>query len=151
VTVEPRPATPHVEPRLGAVDVVIGSLVTSAVVHFWLVPQHTHQPLLAASFAAAAVATSAVALLLARGHELAPRLAAVLLGALLLAYPAVHLITDDHVDALDLATKAIETAGFVTALGLEPREEAPLAPVDVLIGVFVGALLLSALGHGHSA
>jgi hypothetical protein len=137
------------EPRLGTHDATIAALVASAVVHAWLAQEHVDERLLATAFGAAALAAAAVAFLLARRAPLAPRLAVLLLGALLLAYPAVHVLADDHVDALDLATKAIETVGFVAALQLHGGEDAPLAPVDVLVGVFVGALLLSALGHAH--
>jgi hypothetical protein len=149
--VEPEPTTPHVEPRLGAVDVVIASLVTSAVVHLWLIPQHLDEVVLAAGFGAAAVAAAATAYLVARGATFAPRLVVILLGALLLAYPFAHVVRDEHVDVLDLVTKTVEAVGFVTALSLRSGEDAPLAPVDVLVGVFIGALLLSALGHGHTA
>lgn len=139
------------EPRLGTHDVTIAALVASAVVHAWLVQEHVDERLLATAFGAAALAAAAVAFLLARRAPLAPRLAALLLGALLLAYPVANVLGDDHVESLDLATKAVETIGFVAALQLRGGEDAPLAPVDVLVGVFVGALLLSALGHGHGA
>jgi hypothetical protein len=135
--------------RFGARDVTIGALAASAVVHVGLVPQHTDQPLLATSFAAAALAAAIVGYLVARRPALGRRLAVALFVGLLVAYPVVHLLTDLHTDVLDLATKALETAGLLAALTLGADEEAPLAPVDVLVGVFVGTLLLSSLGHGH--
>ena len=135
--------------RVRARDITIGTLVVSAVVHAGLVPQHTDEPLLAAAFAAAAVAAAVVAYLLTRPGHVGQRLAVALLVGLLLAYPAVHLVSDLHVDVLDFFTKAVEAVGLFAALSIAPDEDAPLAPVDALVGVFIGTMLLSALGHSH--
>lgn len=137
------------EARFGARDVTIGALCASAVIHAGLAPQHLDEPVLAASFAAAAVAAACVAFLLTRRGRLGPRLAIALLVALLLAYPAVHLLADRHVDVLDFFTKGLEAVGLFAALDLEPDEDAPLAAPDALIGIFVGTMLLSTLGHSH--
>ena len=139
------------EPRLGARDVVIASLAASAVIHVWLVPQHVEEPLLAVSFGAATVAAAALAYLVARGRKYAIRASAVLLAALLVAYPVVHVLTSEHVDALDVATKLAEALGLVGAVTVDGDDEAPLAAVDVLVGVFFATLLLSSLGHSHTA
>jgi hypothetical protein len=140
------------ELRLGARDVAIGAAVASAIVHAVLIERHTSEPLLAASFGAAAAAGVAVALALAATtYRLVPILAIALFAGLLVAYPAVHVLTNEHVDALDLATKAVEAVGLIGALLTRAEDDAPLAPLDVLAGVLVATLLLSALGHTHVA
>src|SRR5918996_721291 len=124
------------ELRLGARDVAIGAAVAGAIVHAVLIERHTSEPLLAASFGAAAAAGVAVALALAATtYRLVPILAIALFAGLLVAYPAVHVLTNEHVDALDLATKAVEAVGLIGALLTRAEDDAPLAPLDVLAGV----------------
>ena len=134
----------------GARDVTLGACATSAVVHAALVPQHADEPVLAIAFAGAATAAATLAFALTRpGLRAAPILAAALLASLLVAYPVVHLVTREHVDALDVVTKAVEAAGLLAALRGDWERPLPLAPLDAIVGVSLAVLLVSALEHGH--
>jgi hypothetical protein len=141
--------------HLGARDVAIGALAASAIVHAALVPQHTEDPVLALAFASAALASAVVAYGLTRPHFRYGRaLAGVLLASLLVAYPVVHLVTDEPVQRLDVMTKAVEFIGLLAVLRSDPDDEPSLAPGAVLAGVFVGFLLLGLGGgteHHHDA
>jgi hypothetical protein len=137
--------------RVGARDVAVGALTTSAVVHAALVTQHAaDDPLLAAAFAAAALAAAPVAYALTRPDWRFGRpLAAALFAGLLVAYPIVHFVTGEHVQRLDVMTKAVEAIGLLAVVWAEQDEEPPsLAPAAVIAGVLVGFLLLG-LGGGH--
>jgi hypothetical protein len=134
---------------IGARELTIGALTTSAVVHAVLVPQHTDEPLLAAAFAAATVAAVLVAAALARPVlRFAPILAAALFASLLVAYPIVHYLTDGDVQRLDVGTKIVEAVGLLAALNARDDEEVGFAPLTVIVGVFL-ALLLVSLSGGH--
>lgn len=134
-------------------DVTIGALTVSAVVHAALVAEHTDDLLWAAAFGGAAVATAGAAALLARpAFAHGPALAAALLASLLVAYPVVHVATGAQVQALDVATKVIEAVGLLAALRIEREADPSLAPLDVLVGVTIGVLLISVGGaHAHAA
>jgi hypothetical protein len=135
---------------IGARELTIGALTTSAVVHAVLVPQHTSEPLLAASFAAATVAAALLAFALTRPSlRFAPALAAALFASLLVAYPIVHLLTDGEVQALDIGTKFVEAVGLLAALNAGDDEEVSFAPLTVIVGVFLAVLLVSISGGHH--
>ncbi len=110
---------------IGARELTIGALTTSAVVHAVLVPQHTDEPLLAAAFAAA------------------------LFASLLVAYPIVHYLTDGEVQALDIGTKFVEAVGLLAALNAGDDEDVSFAPLTVIVGVFLAVLLVSISGGHH--
>jgi hypothetical protein len=137
---------------IGARELTIGALTTSAVVHAVLAPQHTDEPLLAAAFAAAAVAAVVVAAALTRpALRLAPALAAALFASLLVAYPVVGYFTGDGVQALDVGTKLVEGVGLLAALNADDDEEVSFAPLTVIVGVFLAILLVSVSGgHRHN-
>ena len=142
------------QPRLhaGARDIAIGALTVSAVVHAALVPQHaSEEPLLAAAFAAAVVASVPVAYALTRPEwRLGRLLAAVLLVGLLMAYPVVHFVNGEPVQRLDVMTKAVEAIGLLAVLRADDDEGPSLVPVAVIAGFLLAFLLLSVSGgHAH--
>jgi hypothetical protein len=129
-------------------DAAITACAASAVVHAWLATVHYDEPLLAISFAAAAIALGLVGTALTRpGLRRAPAATAVLFAALLGAYPVVTLAAEDGFDALGLATKLVEAIGLSAALASRHRDQS-FGSADVLVGVVIAMLLLS-LGHGH--
>lgn len=135
---------------IGARELTIGALTTSAVVHAVLVPQHTDEPLLAGAFAAAALAAVLVAAALARpALRFAPPLATGLFASLLVAYPVVHYLTDGEVQALDVGTKIVEAVGLLAALNAREDEEVSFAPLTVIVGVVLAVLLVSVSGGQH--
>ena len=125
----------------------------SAAVHAALVREHLDQLAVGLSFAFAAILLVVAAIALSRkAGERESIATGVLLGALLVAYPVVHAISPEPVDAVGLATKAIEAGGLLCVL-LIPRdgEERPLPLTFVaLLGAtaFLFALSLTQ-GHGH--
>ena len=137
---------------VGARELTIGTLTTSAVVHAVLVPQHTDEPVLAVMFALATLGAVLVAVALTRpGLRWAPYLAAALFASLLFAYPVVHLINGEPVQALDVGTKVIEAVGLLAALRARHDEELGFAPLTVIAGVFLALLLVSVTGGHHHA
>jgi hypothetical protein len=137
---------------IGARELTIGALATSAVVHAVLVPQHTDEPLLATAFAGATLAAVLVAAALLRpALRFAPSLAAGLFASLLVAYPVVSYFTDDEVQTLDIGTKLVEGVGLLAALNARDDEEVSFAPLTVIVGVFLAVLLVSVSGgHNHN-
>jgi hypothetical protein len=138
---------------LGAVrarDVAVAACAASALVHAVLAPEHfSDHPLVAISFAVAACALLWLALALTRpGLRWAPLGGAVLFAALIVAYPVVHLFTDEGTDALGVGTKLVEAVGVVACLRSVRDQETSFAPIDVITGVFVAMILLS-FGHDH--
>jgi hypothetical protein len=121
---------------IGARELTIGALTTSAVVHAVLVPQHTDEPLVAAALARPAL-------------RFAPILAAALFASLLVAYPIVHYLTDGDVQRLDVGTKIVEAVGLLAALNARDDEEVGFAPLTVIVGVFLAVLLVSVSGGHH--
>lgn len=109
--------------------VVVVACGASAGVHAALVPDHlAHEPALGVAFVVAAIALAAAAVLVSDPRR--PRAGqgvAVLLGGLIAAY-AVNVTAGlpwladgpEPVDALGLATKAVEAIGLVLALQLVP-------------------------------
>ena len=135
---------------IGARELTIGALTTSAVVHAVLVPQHTGEPLLAAAFAAATLAAVLVAFALTRPTlRFAPALAAGLFASLLVAYPVVHYFTGGEVQTLDIGTKFVEGVGLLAALNAREDEDVSFAPLTVIVGVFLAVLLFSVSGGHH--
>jgi hypothetical protein len=135
---------------IGARELTIGALTTSAIVHAVLAPQHTDRPLLATAFAAAALAAVLVAAALTRpALRIAPLLAAGLFASLLAAYPVVHYSIGGDVQALDIGTKIVEAIGLVAALKARNDEELGFAPLTVIVGVFLALLLVSVSGGHH--
>ena len=135
---------------IGARELTIGALTTSAVVHAVLVPQHTDQIWLAGAFAAATLADVLVAAALTRpALRVAPPLAAGLFASLLVAYPVVHYFTGGEVQALDIGTKFVEAVGLLAALNARDDEEVSFAPLTVIVGVFLALLLVSVSGGHH--
>jgi hypothetical protein len=135
--------------RVGPRELTIGALTMSALVHAVLVPQHTDEPLLAAAFAAAALSAALLAAALSRPSlRFAPPLAAALFASLLVAYPIVHFVTDGEVQTLDVGTKIVEAIGLLASLRAAEDEKVDLAPLTVIVGVFL-ALLLVSVGGGH--
>ena len=136
--------------EVGARDVAIAALTTSAVVHAALVTQHaSEEPLLAASFAAAAVVSAPVAYALTRPEWRFGRLLAGLLFAgLLVAYPVVHFVNGEPVQRLDVMTKAVELIGLLAVLRADDEDPPSLVPVAVIAGFLLGFLLYS-VGGGH--
>jgi hypothetical protein len=146
----PREARSARRVGVGARELTIGALTTSAVVHAVLVPQHTDEPLLASAFAAATVAAVLVAVALSRpALRVAPALAAGLFASLLVAYPVVHFLTDGEVHALDVGTKLVEAVGLLAALNAREDEDVAFAPLTVIAGVFLALLLVSVSGGHH--
>ena len=134
---------------IGARELTIGALTTSAVVHAVLVPQHTDEPLLAAAFASATLAAALVAAALTRpALRFGPPLAVGLFASLLVAYPVVHYYSGGEVQPLDIGTKFVEAVGLLAALNARDDEEVSFAPLTVIIGVVL-ALLLVSLSGGH--
>jgi drug/metabolite transporter (DMT)-like permease len=114
--------------RRRARNVVVAACGASAGVHAALVPDHlAHEPALGVAFAVAAVALAAAAVLASDPRRRAGRGVAALLGALIAAY-AVNVTVGlpwladgpEPVDAVGLATKAVEAIGLVLALHLDP-------------------------------
>jgi hypothetical protein len=137
---------------VGARELTIGALTASAVVHAVLVPQHTGEPFLAVSFALATIAAVLVGVLLTRpGLTWAPYLAAALFASLLVAYPVVHLINGEPVQALDIGTKVVEAIGLLAALRARDDDELGFAPLTVIAGVFLALLMVSVTGGHHHA
>jgi hypothetical protein len=137
---------------VGARELTIGALTASAVVHAVLVPQHTEEPFLAVSFALATIAAVLVGVLLTRpGLTWAPYLAAALFASLLVAYPVVHLINGEPVQALDIGTKVVEAVGLLAALRARDDDELGFAPLTVIAGVFLALLIVSMTGGHHHA
>ena len=135
---------------IGARELTIGALTTSAVVHAVLAPQHLDEPLLAGAFGAATIAAVLVAAALARpALRFAPSLAAGLFTSLLVAYPVVSYFTDGEVQTLDIGTKVVEAAGLLAALNAGGDEEVSFAPLTVIVGVFLALLLVSISGGHH--
>src|SRR5829696_8888937 len=135
---------------IGARELTIGALTTSAVVHAVLVPQHTDEPLLATAFAAATIAAVLIGFALTRpALRFAPALAAGLFASLLVAYPIVHYLTDGEVQALDIGTKLVEAVGLLAALNASADEDVSFAPLTVIVGVFLAVLLVSISGGHH--
>ncbi len=118
--------------------------------HAVLAPEHfSEHPLVALSFAAATGALLLLALALTRPWlRWAPPLGAVLFAALIAAYPLVHVFTHEGTDALGVGTKVVEAAGLLACLRAGRDAETPLAPLDVITGVFAAMILLS-FGHHH--
>ena len=122
---------PH--PSIGGLEqaflLVAGTV--GAGVHAGLAPEHLHEwPALGGAFIAAAAALSiAVAALAARpAGPWPPRVLALLLGGLIVAYTATRLValppldpTREPLDALGVATSAIEATGLLLALHLGRR------------------------------
>ena len=134
--------------RPTARDAAIVACAGSALVHSWLAAVHIDERLLAASFALAAVALAGAGAALTDPRlRAAPVAAAGLFAALLVAYPLVTLLGDDRVDALGVATKALEAVGLTAAVAARRRTES-FGSLDALVGAGLGMLLLS-LGHAH--
>lgn len=142
-------ATPADRP-LTIRDAAIAACVTSAVVHAVLAPGHiSEQPLVGVLFGAAAAALLGAAYALTRPSvAAAPAATAALFVALLAAYPVTLLASGVGVDTLGVATKVVEAVGLATALAAR-RARDSFASADVLVGVFVGLLLLSLGTHTH--
>jgi hypothetical protein len=137
---------------VGARELTIGALTASAVVHAVLVPQHAEEPFLAVSFALAAIAAVVVGVVLTRpAVTWAPNLAAALFASLLVAYPVVHLINGEPVQALDIGTKVVEAVGLLAALRARDDDELGFAPLTVIAGVFLALLMVSVTGGHHHA
>ena len=138
---------------IGARELTIGTLTASAVVHAVLVPQHLgEEPFLGISFALAALGAVFVGVLLTHpGLTWAPWLAAALFASLLVAYPVVHVINGEPVQALDIGTKVIEAVGVLAALRARHDDELGFAPVAVIAGVFFALLMVSVSGGHHHA
>lgn len=135
---------------IGARELTIGALTTSAVVHAVLASQHLDDPLLAGAFGAAAIAAVLVAAALARpALRFAPSLAAALFASLLVAYPVVGYFTNGGVQTLDIGTKLVEGVGLLAALSAGDDEETSFAPLTVIVGVFLALLLFSVSGGHH--
>ena len=149
MSVGAQPTTRRVGERpLTRRDGAIASCVISAIVHGFLVREHASEPLLAVSFALATAALAALAYVLTRpAFRWAPRAAAALFAALLVAYPVVTLANGERFDALGIATKAVEVIGLGAALTIR-GESRSFGSADVVIGVLL-ALLLRSLGHSH--
>ena len=139
---------------IGARELTIGTLTTSAVVHAALTPEHLREePVLGVLFILATVGCVLVAIALTRpAFTWAPYLAAALFASLLLAYPVAHLIDGEAVRALDIGTKVIEAVGLFAALRARRDDELGFAPVTVIAGVFLALLMVSVTGgHGEHA
>jgi hypothetical protein len=138
---------------IGARELTIGALTASAVVHAVLVPQHLgEEPFLGISFALATLAAVLVGVALTRpGLTWAPYLAAALFASLIVAYPVVHLISGEAVQALDVGTKVVEAVGLLAALRARDDDELGVAPVTVIAGVFLALLMVSVSGGHHHA
>lgn len=138
---------------VGARELTIGALTTTAVVHAALTPEHLREePLLGISFALATLGAVLVGVLLTRpGLTWAPYLAAALFASLIVAYPVVHLINGEAVQALDIGTKVVEAVGLLAALRARHDDELGFAPVTVIAGVFLALLMVSVSGgHDHA-
>jgi hypothetical protein len=135
---------------VGSRDVAIGACAASALVHAVLAPEHfSDHPIVAVSFAVATGALLLLALALTRPWlSWVPVVGAALFGALILAYPLVHVFTHEGTDALGVGTKAVEAVGLIACLRAGRNTEAPLAPLGVITGVFAAMILLS-FGHHH--
>jgi hypothetical protein len=135
---------------VGSRDVAIGACAASALVHAVLAPEHfSEHPLVAVFFAAATGTLLLLALALTRPWlSLAPPVGAALFAALIVAYPLVHVFTHEGTDALGIGTKVVEAAGLIACLRAGRDAQAPLAPLDVVTGVFAAMILLS-FGHHH--
>ena len=67
------------------------------------------------------------------------------------AYPVVHLINGEPVQALDIGTKVIEAVGLLAALRARDDDELGFAPLTVIAGVFLALLMVSVTGGHHHA
>jgi hypothetical protein len=138
---------------IGARELTIGALTTSAVVHAALAPEHLReQAVLGVLFILATIGAVLVALALTRpAFRWAPYLAAALFASLIVAYPIAHLINGEPVQALDIGTKVVEAVGLLAALRARRDDELGFAPVTVIAGVFLALLMVSVSGgHEHS-
>jgi hypothetical protein len=138
---------------IGARELTIGTLTTSAVVHAALAPEHLRdQPVLGVLFILATIGAVLVGIALTRpAFTWAPYLAVALFASLLVAYPIAHLINGEPVQALDIGTKVIEAVGLLAALRARGDHELGFAPVTVIAGVFLALLMVSVTGgHEHS-
>jgi hypothetical protein len=137
---------------IGARELTIGALSTSAVVHAVLAAQHTDEVFYVTSFSLATIAAVLIGAALMRPQlTWAPFAAAALFAGLLVAYPIVHLVTGDEVQALDIGTKVIEAVGLLAALRSRDDHEVAFAPLTVIAGVFLAVLMVSVTGgHSHS-
>lgn len=120
-------------------EVGVLACAVTAGVHAGLVPEHAHESAaLAASFAAAAVlaAVIAVALRRAAGSAWPPLAAGALFAGLIVAYALSRTVglplgegEREPLDALGLATKAIEVAGLIAAVRMttQPTRRGSLA------------------------
>src|SRR5918992_5193061 len=95
---------------LTARDAAIASCAASALIHAYLFAEHVgDERALGLSFGAAALALASAGYALARpALPAASLLAAGLFASLIAAYPIVHVVTGDPVDALGIGTKLIE-------------------------------------------
>jgi hypothetical protein len=121
-------------------DVVILACAISAGIHGALVPEHFAEgmgPGVGFVVATGALAFVAAALTLRPANALAPAAAAAVLAGLLASYalaittglPVLH-PDSEPVDGLALATKAIEAAGLLAALGPTRRPSLALSIPD---------------------
>jgi hypothetical protein len=142
-------------------DVLALACAISAGIHAGLTPEHFEERFAAGlGFAVSAVLLAGIAVGLARSpRELHVDAAIVVLGGLLAAY-ALAITTGipglvpepEAVDALALATKAIEGLGLVVALSLKGRLVPRFRPLPVgLVALVVAfsALAAVAVSHGH--
>jgi drug/metabolite transporter (DMT)-like permease len=129
------------------VQLLIVICAASAGVHAVLAPAHFQEsPSLGVGFAVAAVALAAFAIGLDRWPQSrsAVHAAAVLLGALLIAYAATRItavpLLGDHrepIDAIGVATKLIEAVGLL--LAIKPINE-PVVASKLAVTAEKGAL-----------
>ena len=116
------------------IQLLVVICAASAGVHAVLAPAHFHErPALGVGFAAAAIALAAVVIALdRRPHSTdARRAAALLLGALILAYPATRVaavpLLGEHrepLDAVGVVTKLTEALGLTLAIKPTDRRSA---------------------------
>ena len=133
-------------------ELLIATLLVSAGVHAGLAPQHAgHSLVEAAGFGSATILLAIVALLVATrpSDSRPPRAAATLFAGLIAAYVLVRV--GEPLDALGVATKAVEAVGLALALSLErsPGGRAPPARAVYLVYVAFGLLLSVEVGHAH--
>jgi hypothetical protein len=134
--------------------VAIACCGTSGGIHAALFAVHMRAlPKLSASFLTAALLLGLVGIVLALRPDVreGPIAAAVLFGALLVAYPFAR---HEPVDFVAVVSKAVEAAGLVASLRLArmvPADaEAPSAAVLPVFLLFLAAGLMVGAGHaGH--